>query len=177
MRFKTVPLLVSSVIGFGLVFLPTFSSLAQSTDIRFGCGEHNGTPATIGVTPDGSKPVILWVESLGGYTPEQRCRLASINFQRYIIQQGMDRIAVINRNGLPVFCAYFSAETAGCSGYLFTASSWEDIGRYRRRLENAGLGLVGIPIEQGGQDSFSFSLIEYLSNDSESSSNAFPIPQ
>ncbi|NJO79257.1 MAG: hypothetical protein HC827_12545 [Cyanobacteria bacterium RM1_2_2] len=177
MQFKVLALIRSSIVGSSVALLPILPSVAQTTDIRFECDEtyNNGQPALVARTPDGIEPVILWVQPLGGFSPEQRCELAAINFQKYMVQQGMDEIKVVNQNGSPAMYAVSSTEPEK-RGYLYTASSWDNIENARRSLGNSAF-YRSTPIEQGGQESFSFNLLSYLRSNSESSNTEFPLPQ
>jgi hypothetical protein len=164
MQLKAPQVLAFSAIWSSMTLLSGLPSAAQSSEIRFECDEtyNNGKPALVARTPDGTKPIVLWVNSQAGFTPEQRCESAAINFQKYVIQQNMDQIYLVNQEGSPALYAR-SSEKADERGYLFTLDSWDnDIYKSLQAVP----WYVGSPIYQGGQDSFVFNLLSYLKSDS-----------
>lgn len=149
------------------------SSLAQSEEITISCQEYQGNPSTVATTPDRIRPIVVWVDTLGDYSPEERCTAASINFQKYLIFQEMEKVVVQNRGGLAVVCA--SGAVTSCDGYLFT-TTWEDVEAIRRSLGTLPW-YVNSPIYQGDSSLFAFNLMEYIRSDSNLGSATFPLFQ
>lgn len=148
-------------------------SLAQSEEITISCQEYQGNPSTVATTPDSVKPIVVWVDTVGGYSPDERCTSASINFQKYLIFQGMEKVVVENRGGLAVVCA--SGVVTSCDGYLFT-TTWEDAESIRRSLGNLPW-YFNTPVYQGDSSLFSFNLMDYIRSGSDLGSDIFPLSQ
>ena len=149
------------------------SSFAQSEEITISCQEYRGTPATVATTPNDILPIVVWENTVGGYSPKERCTAASINFQRHIIYEEMEKVVVVNRNGLAVVCA--SGEITSCDGYLFT-TTWEDAEDIRRSLRDLPWVVLD-PLYQGDSSIVTFNLMEYIRSESELGSDAFPLSQ
>ena len=150
---------------------------AQSTDIEFFCGSVGSQFATIARTPSDEGPVVIWENSLGGFTPQERCEIISGRFQRYFAVEGKNFISLFNLNGLPVLCAVSTTERLlGCEGELFTVSSWNYAKAIRQQMESVPWYLQG-PIRQSGSEYVVFDLEAYVENEIRNNSEILLLSQ
>jgi len=153
-------LLVALLIGFGATVTLSQIGNTQAGDITMYCGKHNGVDATMVQNPERTYPLILWVSTLGGHTPRDRCQIISPRFQTYIIEQGMDYIMLDPASNSPVLCASRD-RYSGCEAVLFTLKSRADANRIIQQLNNLSR-YVGSPISQAGSNPVYFNLKQYL---------------
>ncbi|NER24002.1 MAG: hypothetical protein F6J86_44340 [Symploca sp. SIO1B1] len=111
----------------GVTVATAQSSLSQERNrVNFSCN-YSGihpvtkapTPVTIARGPIGEIPVIYWIRSMGGYSPEQRCNIVSSQFDRLQKTGDLEYITHGYRSGLPVICTA-NYNGGPCVNQLFT---------------------------------------------------------
>ncbi|NEQ66833.1 MAG: hypothetical protein F6K21_15275 [Symploca sp. SIO2D2] len=94
--------------------------------VSFSC-DYNGihpdtqlpTPVTVARGPIGNTPVVYWVRSLGGYSPEQRCNIVSSQFDSLQQKGALEYISHGYMGGQSVICTA-NYNGGDCVEQLFT---------------------------------------------------------
>ena len=135
-----VSLTAAAFIGVGLQ-----PSQAQRTG-RFACefNPANGLPTTYFYSPKGGRlPVVNWFSeyfSGSGYTPETRCHMVTLKFQKAYDYNSLGFVTTGVVRGLPVVCA--TAVRGGCpeGNVLFTLKPGANVPETVQKLFDIGSG-------------------------------------
>lgn len=120
------------------------STLAEGQ--RFFCGNLGGVPATFVKTPEGNKPLILWVsDNMSGLSKTERCQIVSQRFQTFNNNGKLKYIRTGLIKGSPVICVA-SRKGGNCSSndVLLTFEPGTDVSLKLKELVNTRRGTKGV---------------------------------
>lgn len=121
---KSTVLICSGVMG--MICLGTGEKALSSSNNKYHCINHNGTPTTVVDTDRGRISLITWQSnyfSASGYTPQRRCQEVTGRFQTHSDKGNIRYITTGNLNGHTIICvAQKRGDTYSCQrdGLLIT---------------------------------------------------------
>lgn len=142
MKLKSMLLvLTAGAIAFSCSANP--SNQPKNTNITtFVCGTDSaGTPTTYAQTPRGQVAVIKWYSRYfkeAGFTPEERCRQVSSQFQKLYNEGSLNFLSAGRKNNQPVICA-LKEKNSECE-QLFTLKSSDDASSILSKLRQVKQG-------------------------------------
>lgn len=141
----SVQVLTAGVIALGAMVTTIQPSLAEAK--TYFCESDNGVWTTFAKNYNNQKiPVIRWVKTLGGYSPQERCQAVSSRFQS-AYEKGILNYLTSGISGRQaVICA--AGQYGGpCNQILFTLKSSQDASSVLQKLVEIGYKARG-PILQ-----------------------------
>ncbi|MBW4507456.1 MAG: COP23 domain-containing protein [Scytonematopsis contorta HA4267-MV1] len=144
-------LVATSVISLGTIATFSQTGLAQSTSNTYFCERSNdGVWTTFAKNYNNKKiPIILWVKTLGEYTPQVRCREVSSRFQSAYEKKILNFLTTGISSGQAVICA--TSEHGGpCNQILFTLKSPKQASSVVQSLIDLGYRARGPILQSGG---------------------------
>mgnify|MGYP001801016406 FL=1 len=151
-----------SVFLVGISLSRTTAGQTQESNISFSCGSVGAQAATVATTPNGDEAIVIWENTLGCYTAQERCDIVSARFHRYFVLENMSFTKLVNVGGLPIICAVSTPEgESGCEGELFTVRDWDNAEKISVQMESVPWYIQG-PISQSGSDYIAFDIQSYV---------------
>ena len=111
-------IITSLLISSSLITVANFNNVsqAQTNDIQFTCGvstsekSNKPVPTTMVTFKDKKIPLIQWVKKIGTWTPQERCKVISVNLQKAQQDGTLKFLTNGKQNGTNVICAATEVE-------------------------------------------------------------------
>ena len=120
-------IITSLLISSSLITVANFNNVsqAQTSDIQFTCGvstnekSNKPVPTTMVTFKDKKIPLIQWVKKIGTWTPQERCKVVSSNFQKAQQEGSLQYLTNATQGSSNVICA--ATEVGGsCKTLIMT---------------------------------------------------------